>query len=156
MVGANMAASLEAALSIGFDESLGPGATGYADDVLFNLRLKAEGWRICGCDGPAAEHHLDPHRLTRAGMLYLAVCNGKSHAIIWHHWLHTEMRLLHIRKWRNWCRVLWYRLTTRTCATEIAEREYELVYSASFMTALIGERRSPPRYAPARSTASLA
>ncbi len=46
MVGANMAASREAAVEIGFDEELGPGGRGFADDVLFNLRLKMRdtGW----------------------------------------------------------------------------------------------------------------
>ncbi len=48
MVGANMAASTEAAMAIGFDEELGPGARGFADDVLFNLRLKTAGYRLVG------------------------------------------------------------------------------------------------------------
>ena len=33
----------DAAMAIGFDEELGPGARGFADDVLFNLRLKTAG-----------------------------------------------------------------------------------------------------------------
>jgi glycosyltransferase involved in cell wall biosynthesis len=146
MVGANMAARVGVARSIGFDESLGPGARGFADDVLFNLRLKDGGWKIRGCDGPPVEHHLDPSRLTRAAMLDLAVGNGKSHAYVWHHWLHTDLDLLRVRKWRADLRVAGYRLANSPKEDAIAEREYDLAYSAAFLAALIAEKDTVPHY----------
>ena len=100
MVGANMATSTVAARSVGFDEELGPGERGFADDVLFNFRLKAAGYRLIGCTGPPVEHHLSPDRLNLATMQRLARSNGSSHAYVWHHWLHAELRWLRLRKWR--------------------------------------------------------
>jgi hypothetical protein len=146
MVGANMAASVAVARSIGFDESLGPGASGFADDVLFNLRLKAAGWTICGSQGPPAEHHLDPNRLTRAAMLDLARRNGVSHAFLWHHWLRSDLNLLALRKWRTKISLALYRLSHRTRADAITEREYRLAFAAAFITAFIEERDTVPRY----------
>jgi glycosyltransferase involved in cell wall biosynthesis len=146
MVGANMAASVDAVRRIGFDEELGPGARGFADDVLFNLRLKAGGYRLTGCTGPPVEHHLSPDRLHRATMQRLARSNGSSHAYVWHHWLHADLRWLWLRKQR--ARLQLARLDRRTPedADGITDREYSLWYAYSFVTELAVQRGTPRNY----------
>ena len=145
MVGANMATSTDAARSIGFDEELGPGERGFADDVMFNFRLKAAGYRLVGCTGPPVEHHLSPDRLTHTTMQRLARSNGSSHAYVWHHWLHAELRWLRLRKWRAQLELA--RLRRGPQLPEgITQREYELLYAESFATELAALRGTPHNY----------
>lgn len=145
MVGANMAAATDAARSIGFDEELGPGARGFGDDVLFNFRLKAGGHRLAGCTGPPVEHHLSPDRLTLATMQRLARSNGSSHAYLWHHWLHADLRWLRLRRWRAQLGLARLRRGT-PLPDGISQREYELWYALSFATELAAERGTPRNY----------
>ncbi len=145
MVGANMATSTVAARSVGFDEELGPGERGFADDVLFNFRLKAAGYRLVGCTGPPVEHHLSPDRLNLTTMQRLARSNGSSHAYVWHHWLHAELGWLRLRKWR--ARLQLARLRRGPQLPDgIAQREYELLYAESFATELAALRGTPRNY----------
>ena len=133
MVGANMAASTEAARAIGFDEELGPGARGFADDVLFNLRLKTSGYRLVGSTGPPAEHHLSADRLNYAAMKSLAERNGSSHAYLWHHWLQSDLQLLALRRLRARARLAWTGLVTSSDTESITEREYDLWFAAQLL-----------------------
>ena len=145
MVGANMATSTDAARSIGFDEELGPGERGFADDVLFNFRLKAAGYRLIGSTGPPVEHHLSPDRLNLATMQRLARSNGSSHAYVWHHWLHAELRWLRLRAWRAQFELA--RLRRGPQLPEgISQREYELQYAQSFASELAALRGTPRKY----------
>lgn len=149
MVGANMAASAAAAREIGFDEELGPGARGFADDVLFNLRLKTAGYRLIGCAGPPVEHHLSPDRLNHEAMRSLAERNGSSHAYLWHHWLHSDLSLLGIRRLRAEAKLTWAGLFSPSTGDSITEREYDLWFSRSFCEHLAEERGRPRAYTPA-------
>jgi glycosyltransferase involved in cell wall biosynthesis len=144
MVGANMATSTEAARAIGFDEELGPGARGMGDDVLFNLRLKAAGYRLVGCTGPPVEHHLSADRLNYRAMKRLAQSNGSSHAYLWHHWLHDDLNLLRVRRLRARAQLARYRRGRDESA--ITEREYNLWFSHSFCTHLVVEKTKPANY----------
>ena len=148
MVGANMATTREAAVEIGFDEELGPGARGFADDVLFNLRLKTAGYRLTGCSGPAAVHHLSADRLNHSAMKSLAERNGSSHAYLWHHWLHSDLRLLGLRQLRARTQLAWAGLVSPSDGESITEREYDLWFASSFCRHLAEERSRPPTYAP--------
>jgi glycosyltransferase involved in cell wall biosynthesis len=146
MVGASMAASTMAARAIGFDEELGPGARGMADDVLFNLRLKAGGYRLTGSPGLPVEHHLSPDRLRYEPMRKLAQSNGSSHAYLWHHWLHDDLGLLSFRRLRARVRLAWVRARGPRDTEAITEREYERWFDLSFVAHLAGERHRPPNY----------
>jgi len=146
MVGANMAATIAAARMVGFDEELGPGARGFADDVLFNLRLKAGGMRVVGVRSAPAEHFLDPARLTREAMLDLARRNGDSHAYLWHHWYQSSLGYLSLRLWRDSQLLRLHSHLRGGSVTDIDEREYTLNFQVSFFAALRKERRVPPRY----------
>jgi glycosyltransferase involved in cell wall biosynthesis len=144
MVGANMATSIEAAKDIGLDEELGPGARGFADDTLFNLRLKAAGYRLIGCAGPPVEHHLTSDRLAYAELKSLAMRNGSSHAYLWRHWLHSDLRMLGLRRLRARAQLVWIRVRTPHDTPGITEREYDLWFAHSFYVHL-GRERSQPR-----------
>jgi glycosyltransferase involved in cell wall biosynthesis len=148
MVGANMAASAEAVRAIGFDEELGPGprARGMGEDVLFNLRLKAAGYRLVGSSGPPVVHHLSADRLRYEPMRKLAQSNGSSHAYLWHHWLHDDLDLLFLRRLRARARLLWTEARTPRDPDSITVREYERWYDLSFVTHLAEERSRPTRY----------
>jgi glycosyltransferase involved in cell wall biosynthesis len=148
MVGANMATSTEAARAIGFDEELGPGARGMADDVLFNLRLKAAGYRLVGCTGPPVEHHLSPDRLNYRSMKRLAQSNGSSHAYLWHHWLHDDLSLLR-RRGRPPPTRAGPRYRGDHDENAISEHEYDLWFSHSFCTHLVQEKSKTPNYSSA-------
>lgn len=149
MVGANMAASREAALAIGFDEDLGPGARGFADDVLFNLRLKAGGYRLIGSSGPPVEHHFDAGRLTYESMRSLAERNGSSHAYLWHHWLGADMRLIPLRRLRAKLLLLWVARHRPSASPEgISEAEYRQFFKLGFFRAFVKERAKPRAYRP--------
>ncbi len=152
MVGANMAASREAAVEIGFDEELGPGGRGFADDVLFNLRLKTAGYRLVGCTGPPAVHHLSADRLNYAAMKDLAQRNGSSHAYLWHHWLHSDLRLLGLRQFRARAQLVWTGLVSPSDGEAITEREYHLWFARSSCAHLAKERSRPGTYAAADRT----
>jgi hypothetical protein len=147
MVGANMAASVAAARALRFDEELGPGARGFDDDVLFNLRLKDRGYRIVGAAGPPAIHHPDPARLNYAAMLDLAQRSGQSHAYLWHHWLHSDLRWVRLRQVRDTIRLAAYRRRHRhRRADGIDDAEFDLVCKRSLFSHLAIERRSPAKY----------
>lgn len=145
-VGANMGCRRGLATAIGFDEELGPGALGSADDVLFNLRIKAAGGRIVGCPGPPVVHHVDESRLCRDQMLGLAASQGRSHAYLWRHWLHSDLRWPVVyRLWAE-ARAARYRLLP---GKEIDDSEYRAAFGVAFARAAAKERRRPPRYGPA-------
>jgi glycosyltransferase involved in cell wall biosynthesis len=152
MVGATMAASKDAALSVGFDEELGPGARGFADDVLFNLRLKDAGYRLVGSAGPPAVHHLDADRLEYKRMVDLAYRNGSSTAYLWHHWLHSDLKFVRLRGYRNAVRLGIYRALHRRQSDGIDkgegidEREFDLIEGKSFCHHLLAERKRPQNY----------
>jgi glycosyltransferase involved in cell wall biosynthesis len=145
-VGANMATSRVAARAIGFDEELGPGARGFADDVLFNFRLKAAGYRLVGAAGPPAVHHFDEDRLEYRRLADLARRNGSSHAYLWHHWLHSGLRFTRVRLLRNEIRLALFRSLHRRRLDRIDVTEYEYIEAVAFCRHLLIERRRPPNY----------
>jgi len=152
MVGANMAAARGAAIAAGFDEELGPGARGFADDALFNLRLKSAGYRLAGCTGPPVEHHLDPERLIYDAVRSLAQRDGTSHAYLWHHSLGRDLRSRAIRRIRSVVSLAWVGRRRRSSGPSgISRADYEQLYKTSFFAALADERARPRRYGPPAS-----
>ena len=147
MVGANMAASRDAALAIGFDEELGPGARGFADDVLFNLRLKTAGYRLVGCTGPPAERHRRRSRLNHTEMKSLAGAII-PHAYLWHHWLQSDLQLLGLRRLRAPANLTWIGLSSSPDGDAISERGYRSWFAHSFCEHLAEERSRPRTYSP--------
>jgi len=86
-VGANMAFSRKVFESIGgFDVNLGPGALGFHDETLYSYLLCRKGFRLVSRFDVVVEHHFDPSRLTRRGLLDLAMRMGKSDAYLEYHY----------------------------------------------------------------------
>lgn len=150
MAGANIPTSRVTARAIGFDEELGPGARGFADDVLSNLRQKDGGYRLVGAQGLPVEHHLSADRLTDREMQNLARRNGASHAYLWHHWLDSDMGLLGVLRGRARAALTWGTLRSgrrRPRRTDtITDHEYELWFPHSYFTHLVRERPAPRAY----------
>ncbi len=93
MVGANMAFSRSVLENVpGFDVRLGPGATGYGDDTIFALQLRARGLRITDALEVVVEHCFDPRRLLRSNWLRMARNMGRTRAYIAYHWEHHDVR----------------------------------------------------------------
>lgn len=147
LIGANMGMTRRVAETITWDPNLGPGALGMADDVLFYYQVQAAGFRIAAKVAPPAVHRLDLARLDRSSFLALAAKNGRSHAYIWRHWLHTDLRFLRARQGRRRVQLIFLRVSaSRKNTGAITDREMTLVYDVTFLGALIKERGRPPRY----------
>ncbi|HRI12706.1 MAG TPA: glycosyltransferase family 2 protein, partial [Verrucomicrobiota bacterium] len=95
LIGANMALHRSAFQVVGgFDEQLGPGALGLAEETLVGWQLAQRGFRRLAAFDVQVEHHFDRRRLTRRGLLELAEKRGRSLAYIQHHWEHRQESFL--------------------------------------------------------------
>jgi glycosyltransferase involved in cell wall biosynthesis len=87
MVGMNMAFHRRVLQKVeSFDERVGPGALGLADDTLFSLRVRDAGYRVTVHESVRVEHHLDVHRLSPEGLVKSAAAGGRSAAYLDYHW----------------------------------------------------------------------
>lgn len=112
MVGANMAFSKRVLEKVpNFDVALGPGARGFEDDTLFSLQLLRAGYRILPKLEVKVEHHFDPSRLTRVGVLQMARRAGRSQGYVAHHWEHCSLRWPYLRLAKAALRLSWWRLS---------------------------------------------
>lgn len=148
MVGANMAIGRHVLGKVpGFDEKLGPGALGFADESLFSFQLTAAGYRLLGVPEAMVEHHFDPARLTRRAMLDAARKMGASEAYVAYHWRHDEakvpsaayawIRLFLCRASKPW-------LLFQSSVPGASELYWE--FARSFSRAMDRERGEPKHY----------
>ena len=101
MIGANMAFARGILARVpAFDPELGPGGTGYGDDVLFSLQLKEAGFRLRSAFDVAVVHHFQPKRLERAQWLSAVRGHADTQAYLRHHWQQDEMGLVRLRYWK--------------------------------------------------------
>ena len=75
----------------GFDEELGPGASGFGEDTLFWMQMKEAGLRIEAVHDTFVTHYPDPSRLTRSSWLSTATRYGKTRAYLAYHWEHSQV-----------------------------------------------------------------
>lgn len=75
----------------GFDEELGPGASGFGEDTLLWMQMKEAGMRIQAVHDTFVTHYPDPSRLTRLSWLSAAARNGRTHGYLAYHWEHSEV-----------------------------------------------------------------
>jgi glucosyl-dolichyl phosphate glucuronosyltransferase len=101
MVGASMAFHRSVLERVpGFDNELGPGASGFADDTLFSWQLKEAGFRIVGAPEAVVIHHFHEDRLLRKNWLSAARAMGRTQAYLLYHWFHDDLKCP--RLWRWW------------------------------------------------------
>lgn len=77
----------------GFDEELGPGASGFGEDTLLWLQMKQAGLRIHAVNDTFVTHYPDPSRLARTSWLATSVKFGRTRAYLAYHWEHTRVLL---------------------------------------------------------------
>lgn len=75
----------------GFDEELGPGASGFGEDTLLWMQMKEAGLRIHGAHDTFVTHFPEPSRLTHSSWLTAAVRNGRTRAYLAYHWEHARV-----------------------------------------------------------------
>lgn len=98
MIGANMAIHRRVLDHVPrFDEELGPGALGFADDSLFSWQIKEAGLRIDRAPQAVVTHHCAESRLLRVSFLEQARKGGECEAYISHHWRHKRITFPLIR-----------------------------------------------------------
>ncbi|HET8654365.1 MAG TPA: glycosyltransferase family 2 protein [Longimicrobiaceae bacterium] len=140
-----------------FDERLGAGALGTAEESLFAWQLARAGFSIGRVEGPAVEHWCDEDRLLRPAYLDAARKLGRSYAYIWYHWLHTSRLGLEGRsplglvRARETARLrLWrWRLRHPSLAAAregITRAEFHLVLNHAYIQQFMKEYREPRRY----------
>jgi len=89
MIGANMAISKKVMEHIGgFNEDLGPGRLGTAEETLFSMQAMRAGFRIADRMEVIAEHHFDAHRLTARSYRKRFYTEGLCRGYIAYHWEH--------------------------------------------------------------------
>lgn len=150
LIGANMAVSRRVFERVPrFDEEVGPGAVGHAEDTLFWLQLREAGYRLATRLDVEVEHHLSEDRLSWHAFERLANKRGEFAAYVEHHWEHYQRprpiigvataavrlwgkRLMHLPEW----------LRAQTMP------EWELGPLDEFYTRwhLLKERRRPRKY----------
>ena len=111
-VGANMAIARHVLERVpNYDSSLGPGALGYCDDVLFSSQLIRAGYRIADGLDICVVHHPEKGRLTRMAWLDAAWSRGLSQAYVGHHWEHWPCRGGMLKTARTAAVLRWWRMT---------------------------------------------
>ena len=151
MIGANMAftkAVLEKVPE--FDTELGPGAMGFSDDLLFSWQVQAAGFAIVSAGDVAVEHHFDLTRLQRSDLVSRAQKEGRVAAYLSHHWLHSTMRLSHLRLIKHSVALTLWRLFNRDQCKALegcSEQELKLVTKVYFHKQYLIERKRKRNYA---------
>lgn len=93
MTGVNMAFGRHVLSKVpNFDEALGPGMLGFAEDTNFGNRLRAAGYSIGGVPDAVVEHHFDVSRVTRASIESMVRRMAESMAYVAHHWNGKRIR----------------------------------------------------------------
>ena len=150
LIGANMAFSRRVLERVPqFDNELGPGGKGHADDTLYSYQLEEAGYRLAMALDTQMEHHLHPNRLNREAFLGIARKRGEFNAYIARHWFHSEPRRPYLTLLRAFA-ALWARrlLHFREWATSPTVPAWELRLLETWHTALchFDERKVPRKY----------
>lgn len=148
-VGANMAIARHVLDKVPkYDESLGPGALGYGDDVLFSSQLRHAGYRIADALDVCVIHHPESERLTKSSWLDAAWSRGLSRAHVGHHWEHWPCRGGRLKSARTAAALAWWRLRNPQKADEEGcdEAELRLVFEHATAVGHLGESTHTRRY----------
>lgn len=154
IIGANMAVATSVARQICFDEALGPGPPGFSDDIRFNLRLKATGFRAKGVQAEPTEHPPVPSRVLRDTILNLVRRNGESHAYFWPPWIHFSPPLLRVRLLLATIRLVLERHPQGI--PEPGQSKDNVTYRVALLEELREEKRLAPRLSLTPRTAVVA
>lgn len=143
-VGANMAIARHVLDRVpNYDSSLGPGALGYCDDVLFSSQLIRAGYRIADGLNVCVIHHPEKDRLTRKAWLDAAWSRGLSQAYVGHHWEHWPCRGGKLKTVRTAAALRWWRMShsRRFEGEGCDESELRLVFKHAMAVAHLREAK---------------
>lgn len=143
-VGANMAIARHVLDRVpNYDSSLGPGALGYCDDVLFSSQLIRAGYRIADGLNVCVIHHPEKDRLTRKAWLDAAWSRGLSQAYVGHHWEHWPCRGGKLKTVRTAAALRWWRMShsRRFGGEGCDESELRLVFKHAMAVAHLREAK---------------
>jgi glucosyl-dolichyl phosphate glucuronosyltransferase len=76
----------------GFDENLGPGASGFGEETLLWMQMKEAGMKVLPVRDTHVVHYPEASRLLRACWLAAASRFGHTGAYVMHHWNHSRER----------------------------------------------------------------
>lgn len=134
----------------GFDPSLGPGALGFEDEVLFSWQVREAGFRVVGVFDHPVEHWFDGRRLARAALADYLRSHGRSKAYVEYHWVHRDLpspRLAWCRALARWLAFLAVHPAELWRPEGISEAESKLLLALGYAAQYVIERRRPRRYA---------
>jgi glycosyltransferase involved in cell wall biosynthesis len=150
LVGANMAFGRRVLGRVPeFDVELGPGALGFHDETLFSLQLGRAGYRLSAALDVVVEHHFDPARLDRQGVLGIAERAGRSEAYVDYHWRHRKIAFSRDARLRAraglFARQMWH---AWSCVIRRMPMDWEFdrIKHIAYMDQLAIERRRVPSY----------
>lgn len=92
VVGASMGMSAHVFEKLRFDENVGPGGLGGAEDLFFSWQARQAGFRLAWLEEPEVVHRPDADRLTIPSLGGLAMGQGRGEAHVYYHWHHTRPR----------------------------------------------------------------
>lgn len=93
MIGVNMAFGRHVLSKVpNFDEALGPGMLGFAEDTSFGNRLRDAGYTIGGIPEAIVEHHFDASRISRESVDSMVRRMAESMAYVAHRWNGKRIR----------------------------------------------------------------
>lgn len=84
----------------GFDENLGPGASGFGEETLLWMQMKEAGMKVLPVRETQVVHYPEASRLLRASWLAAASRFGHTGAYVTHHWSHS-------REWLPALQLVW-------------------------------------------------
>lgn len=152
LVGANMSIRRSCIESVGyFDEELGPGKLGLAEETLLTRQLYKQGYSVTTNFDCVVEHHFDESRLRRDSQLGIARRIGASEGYIAHHWHHGSSKWLTLAARAHWSsmKLSWLRWRLRKRSTDadgLSLEELELVRYLSRLRQRMLERRRVRKY----------
>ena len=89
----------------GFDEALGPGASGFGEETLLGMQIQEAGLLISPVVDTFVVHHHDLARLLRPEWVVAAARFGETSAYILYHWEHVVVVFPRIRAWMVWAKL---------------------------------------------------
>jgi GT2 family glycosyltransferase len=133
----------------GFDEELGPGASGYGEETLLWRQMQEARMRILPVRDTHVVHHPDEDRLLRSSWRAAALSLGRGEAYVRHHWFHHRVWFPRMRL--NWLRLkLWLRGLLRVAPRAEAEGcdawEMTYWYRIEALKCSMREERRPRNY----------
>ncbi len=150
--GANMAFARHVLAKVpAFDQELGGGAMGAAEDTLFSRQLATAGYRLlAAAEDSTVLHHCGEHRLTRNSLINVIAQQGRSQAYIDYHWKHRRawLSLLHGLAWSaRLCGVATLHRLSGNRPAVIGRREARWLWRWSYHRQMAREAGRPRHYA---------